>query len=918
MTERTPRRAAIVRSLPTSLLISLLSMSSIVAAAPIPTDPPEAVDAFFDGAREVVVVDWNRDGRDDVVGGAFDGLSLSLWRNETFGWLETSFSIPPNRVSALAVGDFDDDGTDDIVYAQNAPEGGTDRVAVVLNRSSAHHVTVDDAVIDGPECLVTADFDRDGDVDVATCEFGVGRISWHENSDGEGETWTTTTAATISAASADALVRDVDGDGDPDLVVVTFVDLVWLENRLDQAGADWVVHTIDDDVPAAYNVAMGDLDGDGTDEIVAGAVNTPTLAFWEPPAIVTSPWTRHDIATLGTSDLALDDVDADGDLDVVTVQWAASGKLEVWENDGAAGFTSQEMSGTWDVPRSVALGDLDLDGDLDFVVAGGNSDRVDVVENRTVRSSVAFQSVTENRAAATRGSASAPVAVAAADLDLDGDVDIVGFDDDGSLRLRETWETATGTLLANTGNGLLDPRAFALGDIDGDGDLDIVTGTDAGLHWHEHLSVGSPFIAKEVDPSTAIVDLRVVDLNHDGHLDVVAFDAALMRLRWWRNVGFGTGWVGNFLDSAFGTYSAMALGDLERDGQVEVLVSADGSLTAYTRLADIAFSTQVLDAAFELPLLVAGDFDADGDVDVAGADPVSGELLFWANDGSGGGWTLTGAEFLPDPRDLAVADVDHDGDLDIVGVGPEVSAVALIPRTSPSPFPTESFQVADLQASQILLDDFDGDGDVDAVGLSSAGVLFQAAGLLGQYTVALDPRPPSALPVGETVEILEFDVEHLGRSGDQDIVLSEVTLGFRDAQGLLEVGELDDLLESVRVVAVSGGLEIAEEVAPFAGSPLVLSIDPPRGSSSIPAPPDASTGSSALFRVEIEIAPTTTLTEFRLRYSGSGSEFRTEDEVGNALTELPWAVQSRVYTVDTGVIFQDGFESGSTSAWGSL
>ncbi|MBT5381372.1 MAG: hypothetical protein HOL13_00855, partial [Phycisphaerae bacterium] len=73
--------------------------------------------------------------------------------------------------------------------------------------------------------------------------------------------------------------------------------------------------------------------------------------------------------TLGSSDsssVALGDLDGDGDLDAMIVNY--NNPNFVWTNDGTGTFTDsgQALGAGWG--DSVALGDLDGDGDLDAMV----------------------------------------------------------------------------------------------------------------------------------------------------------------------------------------------------------------------------------------------------------------------------------------------------------------------------------------------------------------------------------------------------------------------------------------------------------------------------------------------------------------------------------------------------------------------
>ncbi len=512
-------------------------------------------------------------------------------------------------------------------------------------------------------------------------------------------------------------------------------------------------------------------DPDGFDEnLLPGSRGTPdVLEFTIPASIGFTPepvW----LAPLAEVDdpvsVAAGDLDQDGMLDLAAISRGARSLV----------LSFQRASGTFDQlrllddrigePADLELGDLDGDGDLDAVIVTSHfhtpafpDEEVPAIE-KAGSLMIYFQGedadYIRNRASLkAAGVFLDPTALALADFDGDGDQDIAvaeGVTMDTALTVFYRGENGLAGCDGREGDysyctfsgpanvpgaaagetGLTD---LAAGDVDGDGDADIVASFLSGLVVFENRGAAG-FQAREPIPAAGsrIRSVGVLDLDHDGRLDILAIDRERDNIIVaWQLVG-GSFELGRFAPESLERPVSMLIADLTLNGADDLLI-ADSGLPGgnggrvLVCLADAAglSGCEILRRTDQIarPQHVAvGDFDGDGRYDVASVDEGSRDVAIYQQDAlnvlESPAQTLAPLQDGERPSSFAVADLDADGDLDLAVTSPFSNSLTLLSRRANSSYARQTINFfgdasSTRGASQVISADLDGDGLADLV-----------------------------------------------------------------------------------------------------------------------------------------------------------------------------------------------------------
>jgi hypothetical protein len=530
---------------------------------------------------------------------------------------------------------------------------------------------------------------------------------------------------------------DYDGDGKLDLVTVTqnAVHLLLYQGNA-ALGAPSTVFV--GGVP--NDIAAGDLNRDGkTDLIVSNPNGVVGVLLGDGKGgfqqVVTYP------GIVATS-IKLADMNGDGKLDVAL---GSPSGVAVLLGNGDGTLQAQISTGTAPIGL-FGLGDLNGDGKPDLVLPylSGNIGNVGVLLGKGDGTFGAPSSFPINTLPATQ--------VALGDPNNDGHLDVVIAVPLGQQDLAFMPGDGTGKLGAPvTLSGATGPNAL-VADLNGDGKMDLITGPSNTVATGLRVALGSgggnfappTFWAMGID-STAPQRLAVADVDGDGKLDIVEAPGLCVAL----GRGDGRFHVPQFVPSRDGGFNSGSVADFDGDGRDDVASIDSGKLLIW-RGTGAGFQAPLAFQGVTTGVTRLGDFNGDGHPDLAllGGDSV----MLTLNDGKGnftaGAFQQTGTS----ARDLAVGDFDGDGQLDVASTDYNSQDLALFLNLGNGKLATARFLPDGIYGDFVAAGDLNGDGFADLVvsnqinGVGSIGLfLSNGKASYGQFQNSAAPQPIGAM-----------------------------------------------------------------------------------------------------------------------------------------------------------------------------
>ncbi|MCW1888719.1 MAG: FG-GAP-like repeat-containing protein, partial [Candidatus Moranbacteria bacterium] len=800
--------------------------------------------------QTLAAADFNSDGKTDLVVGGY-GYSSSTGRIYVF---YNDGSIPTTIATAdvimtgdatsdsfgrsLTTGDFNSDGKADLVVGASGHSTNTGRVYFYEGQDNYSwtlqqqplgttrvspqvtgeelQITSNNAGFQFGTGMVMGDFNADGKKDLAVTSNddntanNVNSVYIFYN-DGNYPAGSSSADVVITLASenivnefAPIAAADLNSDGKTDLIASSpfagsTLGAVYIfyndgSYPASYTGADVTIAGSGSHNNAGIALETGDFNADGKEDLAVGAAAQSSTSFTghvylfyndgSYPSSVTSA--DVDIAgeTTGTYfglQLQKGDLNADGKVDLV-VGASVIDKIYIFYNDGdyPSGSSSADVIVSGDSStyfgQSLAVGDVNIDGRIDLAVSarnyGGSTGRAYIFYN----------------------DGSIPTTAATADVVISGQGGNFG------------WTIGTADLNAD---GLVDLMVGAIGYSSNDGRAYIFYNN--GAIPATIAATAADVIIQGQNNSLFGLDFISGDFNADGRIDLVISATAALSGAGRTYIFYNDGsypttaatadvFIDGQATSSFG--SSLAAGDLNADGEIDLVVSAtsyspgrtyifynDGTIPTTAATADVIISGET--SSDFGGYLITGDFNADGKADLAAASyqysSSIGRTYIFYNDGSIPTTAATADVIITGETtsnyfgtSFATGDLNTDGKTDLVtsayGYSTNTGRAYIFYNDGSIPTTAATADViitgetsTDKFGSSFSIGDLNADGEVDL----AAGAYNYSSGTGRAYIFYSDGSIPTTAATAD-VKINGEEFGSYGESFSQSLVVGDL------------------------------------------------------------------------------------------------------------------------------------------------
>ena len=355
--------------------------------------------------KNVTTADFDLDGKADVVvchsGNSIGTNFITVYKNNgtslTISFLPKQTIPDPQGAGPLnsVTGDLDGDGKLDLIVG-DAYDGH--HVSVFKNTSTGNAISFGDEIplighgLDANYVACT-DIDMDGKPDIiCVAAYGAQSAAILRNTSSGGTLSFVKHLIPAGAFPQGVTVADLDMDGKPDLIFPSgdnfYTNSASIVRNISTPGNIAFEPRISVSTGTyPRGVVVGDIDGDGRNDIIISADITNTLSVirnLSAPGTIVMDNKKDLLSFTAPHGMAIGDINGDGKPEVLSATTGGS-KISLYPNNSSPGnisFGEKIDIQTGSKPRSISIADLDSDQRPDIVVANTESGTVSFIRNK--------------------------------------------------------------------------------------------------------------------------------------------------------------------------------------------------------------------------------------------------------------------------------------------------------------------------------------------------------------------------------------------------------------------------------------------------------------------------------------------------------------------------------------------------------
>ena len=622
---------------------------------------------------DIITGDFNSDNQTDIVvsnyGTGSIGLFL-LYSITEFVGATTYYTGSGSHPYSVAIADTNNDTRPDVVVANS----GNDNAETLLRDANGHfasHLVYSTGNGSNPQSIVVADFNQDGQADLAVATTWGHRVNIFFGSSQEHAT-VSTGAGSFPKSLA---VADFNHDGRLDLVVANrgtnTVGILLGFNCASFASHHIYLNEI---FSKAKHVVVNDFNDDSRWDLAVLDEENHTIRILL--GLGDGWFVREMNYRTGPYPVAVTFGDFNSDQRVdIAVANSGEGSISVLLGSGNGTFTPSISYATWGSSSwSIGLGDFNNDHLLDLAVANDGGVTVILGDGKG--------SFDNPHLFVMPMRSISPSSIAIHDFNQDGHLDIVIPNDEQHL-ISLLFGNGNGTFFNvtsySTGNGS-GPCCIAIGDLNDDGRMDIVVANrGAGnlvIFFDEKKGAFKLGNTLAMHAESHLTSVALGDLNNDTFLDIVVSDVGVDERQIGILYGYGDGnfsQLHSHLTSMNTKPSSIIITDLNRDGRSDLVVANMGRGRVLIMLQNETqpFAPQITYPTGNQSRPVAaavGDFNQDTHPDIAVVNTGTNSIGVFLGHGNGS-FAAQRSYFVGSgsrPSAIVVGDINHDHRLDLL------------------------------------------------------------------------------------------------------------------------------------------------------------------------------------------------------------------------------------------------------------